>query len=57
MKDIKIVLHTENVDIQYIQKINAQFYYKAAQTLLEESSLSISDKQRLLFEVAENFKS
>lgn len=56
MKDIKVVLHTTNVDTQYIQKISANFYHKAAQTLLEESSLSLNDKQRLLSEVAESFK-
>ena len=55
-KPIKVVLHTENADVKYIQKINSEFYAISAQTLLDNSSLSIDDKYDLISDLGKVLK-
>lgn len=55
-KPIKVVLHTENADVKYIQKISSEFYAISAQTLLDNSSLSIDDKYDLISDLGKVLK-
>lgn len=55
-KPIKVVLHTKNADVKYIQKISSEFYAISAQTLLDNSSLSINDKYDLISDLGKVLK-
>lgn len=56
-KNIKIILHTENIDFSHLQEINKKFYRESAIQLLNKSSLSIDDKRKLLSEITNSLSS
>ena len=45
-----------NADVKYIQKVSSEFYAISAQTLLDNSSLSVDDKYNLISDLGKVLK-